>query len=49
MKVARTVATVISEYDIKRKALPLHPLDTNDLYLQITDYVRDVAEMRLTR
>jgi hypothetical protein len=28
-------------------AIPAH--DLNDLYLQITDYVRDVAEMRLTR
>jgi hypothetical protein len=28
-------------------AIPAH--DLNDLYLQITDYVRDVAEMRVTR
>jgi hypothetical protein len=27
----------------------IHPCDPKDLYLQITDYVRDVAEMRLTR
>jgi hypothetical protein len=27
----------------------LHPNDHKDLYLQITDYVRDVAEMRLIR